>query len=84
MIDDGSNITQSDHGGPDHILTLEDFRNQTEKLREMFDVPPVEVPLPTMMDQMFLEMRDIMRLQAESITVQGSNRALMHTLTYQL
>ena len=46
----------------------------------MFDVPPVEVPLPVIVDQMLIELRDAMRLQAESIAFQGSSRDLMHTL----
>lgn len=47
----------------------------------MFDIPPIEVPAVTMINQLYLELRDIMRLQAESVTVQGNNRALMQAMT---
>lgn len=45
----------------------------------MFAIPPIEVPAETMINQLYLELRDIMRLQAEGITVQGNNRMLMQT-----
>lgn len=45
----------------------------------MFSIPPIEVPAETMINQLYLEIRDIMRLQAESITVQGNNRVLLQT-----
>lgn len=66
------------------MISLADFRNQVEKLKEMFDIPPIEVPAVTMINHLHLELRDIMRLQAESITIQGNNRVLMQTLTYQM
>lgn len=50
----------------------------------MFDVPPIEVPAATMINHLHLELRDIMRFQAESITIQGNNRVLMQTLTHQI
>lgn len=64
----------------DHVISLDDFRRQVTKLKAMFDVPPIEVPAATMINQLFLEMRDVMRLQAESIQIQGNNRALMQTM----
>lgn len=45
----------------------------------MFAIPPIEVPAETMINQLYLELRDIMRLQAEGITVQGNSRMLMQT-----
>lgn len=62
------------------MISLEDFKTQVEKLKGMFDVPPIEVPATTMINQLHLELRDIMRLQVESISIQGNNRALMQTL----
>ncbi|KAL9542636.1 hypothetical protein MBANPS3_008515 [Mucor bainieri] len=67
-------------GGMDHVISLDDFKRQVAKLKAMFDVPPIEVPAATMINQLFLEMRDVMRLQAESIQIQGNNRALMQTM----
>lgn len=55
------------------------FRDQAEKLKNMFAIPPIEVPAETMINQLYLELRDIMRLQAEGITVQGNSRMLMQT-----
>jgi hypothetical protein len=65
----------------DHMVSIAEFKNQVERLRSMFDIPPIEVPAPTMINQLFLEVRDIMRLQAESITFQGNNRVLMQAMT---
>lgn len=59
---------------------METFRNQAEKVKEMFDVPPIEVPAATMVDHLTLELRDIMRLQAEGLNVQGNTRALYQTM----
>jgi hypothetical protein len=65
----------------DHVISLDDFRNQVTKLKEMFDIPSIEVPAVTMINQLFLELRDVMRLQAESMQMQGNNRALMQTIS---
>lgn len=80
LNEDNYHITHQDNGGMDHIISLDDFRNQVTKLKAMFDVPPIEVPATTMVNQLFLELRDMMRLQAESIQIQGNNRALMQTI----
>lgn len=63
------------------MISLDTFRDQVEKLKEMFDVPPIEVPAATMVDHLILELRDIMRLQAEGQTIQGSNRILQQTMS---
>ncbi|KAI9478246.1 MAG: hypothetical protein EXX96DRAFT_483197 [Benjaminiella poitrasii] len=82
MLDKDTNrSTYQDNGVIDHLVSLDDFRKQVEKLKEMFDVPPIEVPAATMINQLFLELRDIMRLEAESIIVQSNNRALAQTMT---
>jgi hypothetical protein len=65
----------------DNVISLEDFTAQVQKLRDMFDIPPVEVPAITMVNQLFLEVRDIMRLQAESLIFQGNSRALLQTIS---
>jgi hypothetical protein len=81
LNEDDHNISHQDNGGTDHMISLENFRSQVEKLKDMFDVLPIEVPAATMINQLYLELRDIMRLQVESISVQGNNRVLMQTLT---
>ncbi|CEP14719.1 hypothetical protein [Parasitella parasitica] len=73
---DHYHISHQDNGGMDYVISLDDFQNQVIKLKGMFDVPSIEVPAATMMNQLFLEMRDIMRLQAESMQMQDNNRAL--------
>ncbi|KAK4518369.1 uncharacterized protein ATC70_001722 [Mucor velutinosus] len=78
---DNYHISHQDNGGMDHVISLDDFRKQVTKLKAMFDVPPIEVPAAIMINQLFLEMRDVMRLQAESIQIQGNNRALMQTIS---
>ncbi|CEP14718.1 hypothetical protein [Parasitella parasitica] len=63
---DHYHIPHQDNGGMDYVISLDDFQNHVIKLKGMFDVPSIEVPAATMMNQLFLEMRDIMRLQAET------------------
>jgi hypothetical protein len=62
------------------MISITDFKNQVEKLKEMFDIPPIEVPTSTMINHLFLEMREITRLQAERLKFQGINRVLMKAL----
>lgn len=38
----------------------------------MFTAPPVQVPVSTLIDQLYLELRDVMRLQAETALFQSS------------
>lgn len=73
------NTSHQENGGTDYIISMSDFREQAEKLKDMFDVPPIEVPAEAMVNQLYLELRDIMKLQAESFILQGNNRVLMQT-----
>lgn len=84
LDEDDHSASHHDGEDTDHLISLDDFKNQVEKLKEMFDVPPIEVPAATMINHLHLELRDIMRFQAESITIQGNNRVLMQTLTHQI
>lgn len=63
------------------MISVVDFKSQIEKLIEMFDIPPIKVSASNMINRLFLEMREIMRLQAESVTFQRNNRDLMQAMT---
>ncbi|KAI8080755.1 uncharacterized protein B0P05DRAFT_578990 [Gilbertella persicaria] len=80
MVRNESQQMHQDTAGMEHLVALDEFQKRVQKFKDMFDIPPVQVPFTTMIDQLFLELRDVMRLQAESITVQSNNRALMQTM----
>jgi hypothetical protein len=60
----------------DGIITLQEPVSATdvgadiEGIRGMFDTPPPTVSLDTLIDQLLLEMREALRLQAEGQTQQ--------------
>ncbi|KAI9498426.1 hypothetical protein BDB00DRAFT_754914 [Zychaea mexicana] len=65
-------IMHSNGQAAQELMTLNEFRNQVQHIQRMFVTPPVQVPLATLNDQLFLELRDVMRLQAETIMFQSS------------
>ncbi|KAI8096918.1 uncharacterized protein BX664DRAFT_257113 [Halteromyces radiatus] len=54
----------------DDTIPLVDFKQQAERIRRMFNIPPIEVPAVTLIDQLYLELKDIMRLQSATTTYQ--------------
>ncbi|KAI8993718.1 hypothetical protein BDB01DRAFT_715878 [Pilobolus umbonatus] len=58
----------------DQSMSLDDFKNDIRKLRNMFDIPPVEVPAPVMINQMFIDLKEIMRLQAENMVIMDTRQ----------
>ncbi|KAI8139159.1 hypothetical protein BJV82DRAFT_646300 [Fennellomyces sp. T-0311] len=54
---------------------LNEFKSQVNHIQRMFTTPPVQVPTAMLNDQLFLELRDVMRLQAETIMFQSSKAA---------
>ena len=69
-------ITQhnNDHVGQERA-PLNEFENQVKHIQRMFITPPVQVPTTMLNDQLFLELRDVMRLQAETLMFQSSKAA---------
>ncbi|KAI9262296.1 hypothetical protein BDA99DRAFT_438784 [Phascolomyces articulosus] len=72
-----SAVRNNEHVGQERA-TLNDFESQVKHIQRMFVTPPVQVPAAMLNDQLFLELRDVMRLQAETIMFQ-SNKALSNT-----
>ena len=54
---------------------LSEFKSQVNHIQRMFITPPVQVPAATLNDQLLLELRDVMRLQAETMMFQSSKAA---------
>ncbi|KAI7849649.1 hypothetical protein BDC45DRAFT_546878 [Circinella umbellata] len=69
-------ITQQSNGyvGQERVA-LNEFEMQVKHIQRMFITPPVQVPTTMLNDQLFLELRDVMRLQAETIMFQSSKSA---------
>ncbi|KAF7724279.1 hypothetical protein EC973_001180 [Apophysomyces ossiformis] len=67
--------------GMDEFTPVGEFRSQVQKVRRMFDMAPVQVPVPRLIDQLYLELRDIMRLQAEGLVFQNNARIPTMTIT---
>ncbi|KAI8366708.1 uncharacterized protein BYT42DRAFT_540161 [Radiomyces spectabilis] len=64
----------------DQSAPLEAFIEQVAKVRKMFFIPPIEIPTTTLIDQLYLDLREIMRYQAESVAFQEPARALSLTM----
>ncbi|KAI8060907.1 hypothetical protein BC940DRAFT_327925 [Gongronella butleri] len=62
------NVSKTISGGssdePDGLM--DQFQQQVTRVRQMFTVPPIQVPAQTLVDQLYLELREIMRLQSTS------------------
>ncbi|KAI9311467.1 hypothetical protein BX666DRAFT_929792 [Dichotomocladium elegans] len=56
--------------------TASRLKSQVANVLEMFTTPPVEIPMNNLVDQLFLELRDVMRLQAETVAFQTNGRPL--------
>lgn len=41
-----------------------EFKQQAIRVRQMFVIPPIEVPTITLIEQLYLELKDIIRLQS--------------------
>ncbi|KAG0186217.1 hypothetical protein DFQ28_008166 [Apophysomyces sp. BC1034] len=67
--------------GVDELIPVDEFKTQVQKVRRMFDTVPIQVPVPILIDQLQLELRDIMRLQAEGLMFHNSTRSLTMTIT---
>ncbi|KAI8967149.1 hypothetical protein BDF20DRAFT_928786 [Mycotypha africana] len=61
----------------DHDISLNQFRKQVKKLLAMFTMPPVEVPAARMIHQLFLELRDAMRLLQNDSHVSEINERIV-------
>lgn len=62
-----------DSNDKDDEQVAQDLKKETIRVRSMFTAPPVEVPVSTLIDQLYLELRDVMRLQAETALFQSSS-----------
>ncbi|ORE20423.1 hypothetical protein BCV71DRAFT_175808 [Rhizopus microsporus] len=60
----------------DQVVVIANFKRQVTKIRTMLDVPPAEAPLALLVDQLRMELREIMRLEVETIITHGVNREL--------
>lgn len=66
---------------------LEDLVKQAAAVRDMFTIPSIQVPTNVLVDQLFLELRDIMRLQSETVLLQSSSgvsKAFLPTVSADL
>ncbi|ORX50543.1 hypothetical protein DM01DRAFT_317113 [Hesseltinella vesiculosa] len=62
LDDTGSGQSQANE------MVVDQFQHQVVRVRQMFNVPPIQVPMHTLVDQLYLELRQVMRLQATSNT----------------
>lgn len=60
----------------ERVVFIANFKRRIAKTKSMFDTPPFEVPENTLINQLLLELRDVMRLEAESVVMQGNTRIL--------
>lgn len=60
----------------ERVVFIANFKRRITKTKSMFDTPPFEVPENTLINQLLLELRDVMRLEAESVIMQGNSRIL--------
>ncbi|RCI06289.1 hypothetical protein CU098_009425 [Rhizopus stolonifer] len=64
----------------EQVVSMANFKRRINRIKSMFETPPLELPESTLINQLLLELRDIMRLEVESVNLQGNNRILTHTL----
>ncbi|KAI9303278.1 hypothetical protein BJ944DRAFT_165714 [Cunninghamella echinulata] len=48
----------------DIIKPFIEFKQQAKRIRQMFIIPPIEAPTATLIEQLYLELKDIVRLQS--------------------
>ncbi|KAI9256703.1 hypothetical protein BY458DRAFT_535349 [Sporodiniella umbellata] len=65
---------------PEQIVSMANFKRRIVRIKSMFEVPPLELPDATLINQLLLELRDIMRLEVESVGLQGNGRTLTNTI----
>lgn len=53
------------------ITQLSELLQQAERVRKMFAIPPIEVPAITLIDHLYLELKEIMRLQSAASSYQN-------------
>jgi hypothetical protein len=49
---------------------LTELLQRAERVRKMFVIPPIEVPAITLIDHLYLELKEIMRLQSATASYQ--------------
>ncbi|KAL0087116.1 hypothetical protein F4703DRAFT_1735366 [Phycomyces blakesleeanus] len=55
---------------------LYEFKGRVTKVRQMFDVPPIEVPADMLIDQLYLVLRSVMQSQADNLAFPGATRVM--------
>ncbi|EIE91229.1 hypothetical protein RO3G_15940 [Rhizopus delemar RA 99-880] len=72
----GNSIFMQEEQEAERVVFIANFKRRITKTKSMFDTPPFEVPENTLINQLLLELRDVMRLEAESVIMQGNSRIL--------
>ncbi|CAO3615313.1 unnamed protein product [Cunninghamella echinulata] len=67
-IENHSNLfkeqTIQNNDNDDIIKPFIEFKQQAKRIRQMFIIPPIEAPTTTLIEQLYLELKDIVRLQS--------------------
>ncbi|KAI9029113.1 hypothetical protein CLU79DRAFT_736311 [Phycomyces nitens] len=55
---------------------INEFRRKVTKVRQMFEVPSIEVPADILIEQLYLGLRSVMQSQADNLSFPGATRVM--------